>query len=73
MTTAAPSLVFAVIGQAKADGLISARDESRLLMRLLTGWALDRAKYYCMIRKPLQKQIEHGYQPIEAAGASASR
>lgn len=51
--TAAPSLVFAVVGQAKADGLLSARDESRLLMRLLTHWALDRSRNYCLINKPL--------------------
>lgn len=61
--TAAPSLVFAVVGQAKADGLLSAREESRLLMRLLTHWALDRSRKYCMIRKPLQTTTEHGIQP----------
>lgn len=58
---AAPSLVFAVIGQAKADGLISARDESRLLMRVLTGWALNRARTYCVIQKPLNTHTDHGY------------
>lgn len=62
---AAPSLVFAVVGQAKADGLISARVESKLLMRMLTGWALDRARQYCVIQKPLQTNKRHGYQSVK--------
>lgn len=40
MYQAAPSLVFAVIGQARADGKISPEDESTLLAKLLTHWAL---------------------------------
>jgi hypothetical protein len=40
MYLAAPSLVFAVIGQARADGKISPEDESRLLCKLLIHWAL---------------------------------
>ena len=40
MRNAAPSLVFAVIGQARADGKISPEEESRLLTNLLTYWAL---------------------------------
>jgi hypothetical protein len=40
MREAAPSLVFAVIGQANADGKISPEEESRLLTNLLTYWAL---------------------------------
>lgn len=39
MSTAAPSLVFAVIGQAHADANISAATESRLLSDWLTRWA----------------------------------
>lgn len=35
-----PSLVFAVIGQARSDGKISPEDESTLLCKLLTFWAL---------------------------------
>jgi hypothetical protein len=35
-----PSLAFAVIGQARADGRISPQTESRWLMDLLTYWAL---------------------------------
>ena len=37
---AAPSLAFAVIGQARADGLISPEAESNTVANLLTHWAL---------------------------------
>ena len=37
---APPSLVFAVLGQAKADGGLSPEDESDLLAKLLTFWAM---------------------------------
>jgi hypothetical protein len=40
MYRAAPVLVFAVIGQARADGRIAPEDESALLSKLLTYWAL---------------------------------
>ncbi len=40
MYRSAPSLVFAVIGQARADGRVSPEDESHLLGKLLTHWAL---------------------------------
>jgi hypothetical protein len=43
MRRAPPSLVFAVIGQARADGAISPEAESRLLGDLLTQWAMQRA------------------------------
>jgi len=42
----APTLVFAVVGQAKADGKITAPQEYQLLTQLLTRWALNRAKNY---------------------------
>lgn len=38
--TMSPSLVFAVIGQARADGLISPERESQAIGNLLTEWAL---------------------------------
>lgn len=50
MINARPTLVFAVVGQAKASGLINAREESKLLTKLLTQWALDRAKNYCLVK-----------------------
>jgi hypothetical protein len=40
MYRSSPILVFAVIGQARADGGISPEDESALLSKLLTYWAL---------------------------------
>jgi hypothetical protein len=40
MRQASPSLVFAAIGQANANGKISPEEESRLLTNLLTYWAL---------------------------------
>ena len=40
MYRAPPSLVFAVLGQAKADGSLSPEDESDLLAKLLTFWAM---------------------------------
>ena len=40
MYRAAPCLVFAVLGQARADGQLSPEDESLLLAKLLTHWAL---------------------------------
>lgn len=48
MYAAPPSLVFGVIGQAKADGKITANEESRILTQMLTHWALERAKNYCI-------------------------
>lgn len=42
MYDAAPSLAFAVIGQARADGRLNPEHESVLLSRLLTHWALRR-------------------------------
>jgi hypothetical protein len=40
MYRAPPVLVFAVIGQARADGGISPEEETALLSKLLTYWAL---------------------------------
>ena len=44
-----PSLVFAVVGQAKADGRISTSDEASILSRMLERWALNRARDYCAV------------------------
>jgi len=41
MRSAPPSLVFAVLGQARMDGTLSPEQESRLLAYLLTYWALQ--------------------------------
>jgi hypothetical protein len=47
---AAPSLVFAVVGQAKADGRISTQDEVQVLSQMLSHWALARARNYGGLR-----------------------
>jgi hypothetical protein len=43
MRNAAPTLVFAVVGQARAEGRITPEQESRILANLLTYWATDSA------------------------------
>ncbi|WP_420149278.1 hypothetical protein [Spirosoma sp.] len=60
MEKSAPSLVFAVIGQAKADGAITAENESRLLSRILSRWALERAKRYGAGAKPARQPALNG-------------
>ena len=55
MYRAPPSLVFAALGQAKADGGLSPEDESDLLAKLLTYWAmrstLDTSEYCAALRR----------------------
>jgi hypothetical protein len=41
MATAPPMLAFAVLGQARADGLLSPERESAILRRLISTWAVD--------------------------------
>jgi hypothetical protein len=41
MRLAPPTLVFAVLGQARADGTLSPEEESKMLAYLLTFWALQ--------------------------------
>lgn len=43
MLRAPPTLAFAVFGQARADGVMSPEEESRVLGTLLTRWALQAA------------------------------
>ncbi len=66
MYQAAPSLVFAVIGQARADGHMSPEDESTILAKLLTHWALrstlDTSEICAMQprrQRPARLKIEH--------------
>jgi hypothetical protein len=40
MLAAPPTLVFAVLGQARADGVLGPEAESRMLADLLAGWAV---------------------------------
>ena len=68
---AAPSLVFAVIGQAKMDGKITPEEESTLLAKLLTHWALRRrldTSAACTSCSPPQADI-----PVIAAGYTRQR
>jgi hypothetical protein len=55
MYHARPSLVFAVLGQAKVDGSLSPENESDLLAKLLTYWAtrstLDASAYCAAVPK----------------------
>lgn len=43
MSKASPTLAFAVIGKARADGNVSPEEESRIISELLRHWALRRA------------------------------
>lgn len=55
MHQAPPTLLFAVIGQAQADGAIRPQTESRLLSALLTQWALQRTLHtsdLCVAPRP---------------------
>ena len=56
MCTAPPTLVLAVLGQARWDGAVTPEQESNTLGRLLTQWALRRA-------------IPHAGLPIECGQA----
>ena len=53
MYRAAPTLVFAVIGQARFEGLISSESESQSLTRMLNFWAVrDTLDYRANCAKP---------------------
>jgi len=74
MYRAPPTLVFAVIGQARADGHLSPEDESKVLGKLLTHWALRstlEVSAACALRQisqpVLQKPVSYkpvSYKPI---------
>ncbi|WP_210464273.1 hypothetical protein [Rufibacter roseolus] len=51
MESAAPTLVFAVLGQAKYNRSITSAEESRILQHMLTRWALLRSQHYCVAGK----------------------
>lgn len=60
MYLAAPSLVFAVLGQARADGRLGPEDESTLLARLLTHWALRSTIDTTQLCGDMLRQRAHG-------------
>jgi hypothetical protein len=57
MRAASPSLVFAVIGQARADGKMSPEEESTILADLLAYWALRSTldSYESCARRPMAR------------------
>lgn len=59
INSASPSLVFAVIGQAKADGKISSKAESELLTNHLKRWAYWKSYYDCGSAKNKQFKNIH--------------
>ncbi|UYZ64295.1 hypothetical protein [Hymenobacter weizhouensis] len=67
---AAPSLAFAVVGQAKADGHLTAAEEYGQLTHLLTRWALGRARTYggpapvSALARPLLSANGTSFQPL---------
>jgi hypothetical protein len=57
MSRAAPTLVFAVIGQARAEGLISPETESQFLSRMLNYWAVrDTLNHRANCAKPARTE-----------------
>jgi hypothetical protein len=59
MYQAAPSLVFAVVGQAKADGKLTPEDESNLLAKLLTHWAMHSTLAAAACSMPPPRAVQH--------------
>lgn len=62
MAAQSPSLVFAVIGQARASGLITSQSESTQLSELLTIWAV-RSSLTTAGRSVAAVPIPHGLAP----------
>lgn len=76
MRDASPSLVFAVIGQANADGKISPEEESRLLTSLLTYWALRGTldmSAFCSQRTPAVTGAEASFHALDVRTAQVRR
>jgi hypothetical protein len=61
MRRAAPSLAFAAVGQARADGRVSPEREGRMLADLLLYWAL---------RESLDSSADCAFQPARSAPAN---
>ena len=69
MYRAPPTLVFAVIGQARADGQLTPEEESTVLGKLLTHWALRttlNVSAVCALRQISQPALQKpvGDKPI---------
>jgi len=66
MYRTAPTLVFAVIGQARADGRMSPEQESTILAKLLTHWAVRdtlSAAAACVMPKVAHHHRRRFYEP----------
>lgn len=60
MEAAAPTLAFAVLGQAKSDGNISTVEETHFLQHLLARWALIRSLHHCgACEKTTMAAVQH--------------
>jgi hypothetical protein len=66
MYRAPPSLTFAVLGQAKADGRLSPEDESELLGKLLTYWAMRSTLDVSAYCTAMQQSRVHAPLPLAA-------
>jgi hypothetical protein len=74
MYRAAPTIVFATLGQARADQRLSPEDESTLVGRLLTFWALKTTldtSYECAVSGTLLRDVSlAALEPGSAAGTN---
>ena len=62
-----PSLAFAVVGQAKADGQLTASQEYAVLTALLSRWALNRVRSYGLpaaLAPPLLSANGTSFKPL---------
>jgi hypothetical protein len=63
-----PSLAFAVVGQAKADGQLTAPQEYAVLTGLLSRWALNRVRSYGLpsaaLARPLLSANGTSFKPL---------
>ena len=72
MSRMAPTLAFAMIGQARADGLVSSDEESHLLTGLLTRWAVRSALDAASLngKPPAQAQPFPGFSGLQIPAKS---
>jgi hypothetical protein len=68
MYRAPPSLVFAALGQARADGQLTPFEEGRLLGKLLTHWALRstlQTASDCVLGRPATPIRQHRWSTVQ--------
>lgn len=69
MRDASPSLVFAVCGQARVAGRLDAREESQLLSRLITRWALRSNQDLTELCAQRSDDAQHRIRPLPATAS----